>query len=491
MTLHKAATSTDQLVELDKQHFTHPWTVFDVFAEQGALPIASAEGCYITDSHGKRYLDAVGGLWCTNIGLGRSEMADAIAEQCRTMAFANPFVDMTNIPATQLAAKLAELAPGDLNHVIFTCGGSTAVDSSYRLIQYYQNCRGKPEKKHILSRKNSYHGSTYLSMSIGGKAGDHPPEFDFIKDFIHHLSCPNYYRAPAGLSETDYLQLLLQEMEERILQLGPEHIAAFYAEPVFGAGGVIVPPAGYHQATWALCKKYDILYVSDEVVTSFGRLGHWFASWDLFGIKPDIITTAKGITSGYQPLGACIYSDRIHQVISEPGHGRCFAHGFTYSGHPIACAAALKNIDIIEREQLLQRVQQIGPYFQQQMRTLEDLPIVGQVRGMQLMVCVENVRDKVSKALFPEELDIGKRISDHAEALGLIVRPIVHLNVMSPPLTITKEQVDTIVRTLRQAIERTIVDLQAEGHLPASQQQKRAYTQVTSRCRLQREIKAL
>ncbi|MCH8537854.1 MAG: aminotransferase class III-fold pyridoxal phosphate-dependent enzyme, partial [Alkalimonas sp.] len=305
--MNNTTLTTTDLIELDKQHFTHPWTVFDVFQQQGALPIAEAKGCYITDSNGKRYLDAVGGLWCTNIGLGRTEMADAIAEQCRQMAFANPFVDMTNIPATQLAAKLAELAPGDLNHTIFTCGGSTAVDSSYRLIQYYQNCRGKHDKKHIISRNNSYHGSTYLSMSIGGKAGDHPAEFDFISDFIHHISCPNFYRAPAGMSEADYLQQLLDELEQKILSIGPDKVAAFYAEPIFGAGGVIVPPKGYHQGTWAICKKYDVLYVSDEVVTSFGRLGHWFASWDVFGIKPDIITTAKGITSGYQPLGACIY----------------------------------------------------------------------------------------------------------------------------------------------------------------------------------------
>lgn len=463
--MHAPQLTTTALVELDKQHFTHPWTLFDVFSEQGALPITGGSGCYITDSNGKRYLDAVGGLWCTNIGLGREEMADAIAQQCRQLAFANPFVDMTNVPATLLAAKLAQLAPGDLNRVIFTCGGSTAIDSSYRLIQFYQNCRGLPQKKHIISRKNAYHGSTYLSMSIGGKAGDHPPEFDFISDFIHHISCPNYYRAPQGMTEADYLASLLQELEQKILQIGPDKVAAFYAEPVFGAGGVIVPPSGYHLATYQLCKKYDILYISDEVVTSFGRLGHWFASQDVFGFTPDIITTAKGLTSGYQPLGACIYSERIHEVISAPGHDRCFAHGFTYSGHPIACAAALKNIEIIEREGLLARVRDIGPYFQQQMRTLQDLPIVGEVRGMQLMVCVENVRCKVSKALFDEALDIGKRIADHAENLGLIVRPIVHLNVMSPPLTITKAEIDQIVLTLRKAIELTVEDLYAEGHL--------------------------
>ncbi|AWL10729.1 Adenosylmethionine--8-amino-7-oxononanoate transaminase [Saliniradius amylolyticus] len=460
-------THAQHIIELDKAHFTHPWTVFDVFNDEGALPIAKAEGIYITDSQGKRYLDAVGGLWCTNIGLGREEMADTLAEQCRKMAYANPFVDMTNEPATLLAAKLAELAPGDIDHCIFTCGGSTAVDSAYRLIQYYQNCRGKHEKKHIISRKNAYHGSTYLSMSIGGKAGDHPPEFDFIDDFIHHLSCPNFYRAPEGLSEQAYLQTLVEEFEQTITRIGPDKVAAFFAEPIMGAGGVIVPPNGYHRAMADVCQRHDILYVADEVVTAFGRLGEWFASEELFDVTPDIITCAKGITSGYQPLGACLYSDRIHQVISEAGHERCFAHGFTYSGHPIACAAALKNIEIIEREKLLDNARDIGPYFQQQMQTLTDLPIVGEVRGQGLMVCVENVADKNSKQLFPEALDIGKRISDHCEELGLIIRPIVHLNVMSPPLTITREEVDFIVRTLRQAILRATDDLVKEGLLAA------------------------
>lgn len=458
---------TKAITDSDKAHFLHPWQLFDT--DDSPLPIAAAVGPYLYDSDGKRYLDAVGGLWCTNIGLGRDEMADAIADQVRQMAYASPFVDMTNIPAATLAKKLAELAPGELNHVALSCGGSTAIDTAYRLIHFYQNCRGKENKKHIISRVNSYHGSTYASMSIGGKPGDHPPEFDYIEDTIHHISCPNFYRPEesgeqASISEADFLAAKLQELENKILDIGADKVAAFFAEPVFGAGGVIVPPQGYHRGTWEICQKYDVLYVSDEVVTAFGRLGHWFASKEVFDFQPDIICSAKGLTSGYQPLGATIYSNAIHKVISEQGHGRCFTHGFTYSGHPVACAAALKNIEIMAREKLLPHVQDIGPYFQSQLKTLTDLPIVGDVRGVGLMACVEFVKDKITKERFDETFDIGKWISNQADSRGLIVRPIVNLNVMSPPLIINREQVDFIVDTLRHSILACMDDLRQQGH---------------------------
>jgi adenosylmethionine-8-amino-7-oxononanoate aminotransferase len=456
--------STQQLVEKDKAHFTHPWTVWDVYNTEGALPIAKAEGAYIYDTDGNRYLDAVGGLWCNNIGTGRDEMAEAIAEQVKMMSYSSPFVDLTNVPATLLAEKLAQLAPGNINHVFYSCGGSTAVDTAFRLIHDYQNCRGKHDKKHIISRKSSYHGSTFAAMSIGGKAGDHPPEFDYLSDTIHHISAPKYYGDDSGKTEAEFLDSLVQELEDKILELGADKVAAFFAEPILGAGGVIVPPEGYHRRTWETCKKYDILYVSDEVVTAFGRLGHWFASEDVFGFQPDIITCAKGLTSGYQPLGATLYSDEIHNVISEEGHGRCFAHGFTYSGHPVACAAALKNIEIMEREQMMANVKELGPYFEDRLASLRDLPIVGDVRGKGFMWCVEFVANKENGELFPEELDIGKRISNNADKKGLIVRPIVHLNVMSPPLNLTREDIDFIVDTLRASIEETVAELNNEGY---------------------------
>jgi putrescine aminotransferase len=458
----KAKDLKSEAWEQDRKHQLHPFQHFSSFDKDGSLVMKSGKGCYITDEQGNRYFDAVGGMWCTNIGLGREEMADAIAEQVRDMAYVNPFCDMTNLPSARLAAKLAELAPGNLNHVLFTCGGSTANDLGYRIIRMYQYARGKPEKSHILSRVDSYHGGTYLSASIGGKPADRIAEFDYITDWIHHLSSPNMYRKPANIaSDEAFCDYLIEEMESKILEIGAEKIAAFFAEPIMGSGGVIVPPEGYNKRTWELCQKYDILYVADEVVTGFGRLGHWFSSKDRFGVQPDMIACAKGLTSGYLPLGAMIFSSEIFDVISNDDD-RFFAAGFTYSGHPVSCAAALKNIEVMEREKIFDNVNDVGPYFEEQLATLIDLPIVGDVRGEKLMMCVANVKDKKTKELFAGEVNISKRISNHAEALGLIVRPAADLNIMSPPLTMTRSDVDFIVTTLRKATELTMDDLRRE-----------------------------
>jgi len=253
------------------------------------------------------------------------------------------------------------------------------------------------------------------------------------------------------------------EFEAKVAELGgPQKVAAFFAEPIMGSGGVIMPPADYLQRLWRYCKDNDILFVSDEVVTAFGRLGHWFVSESMFGIQPDIITTAKGLTSGYLPLGALVFSDEIFDVISQPGHQRYFAVGFTYSGHPVSCAAALKNIEILEREAILDHVKEVGPYFMEQLQTLADLPMVGDVRGSHMMACVEFVADRETKRTFPEELGIGKLVSNEADKLGLIVRPIENLNVMSPPLVVTTDEVDKIVGRLRQAIITTQAKLEGE-----------------------------
>ena len=451
--------------DLDRKHVLHPFQHFSSFAVDGSLVMQKGDGCYISDDSGKRYFDAIGGMWCTNIGLGRQEMADAIAAQVTNMAYSNPFVDMTNEPAAKLAAKLAEIAPGDLNHVLFSCGGSTANDLGYRVIRMYQGARGKPEKRHILSRVDSYHGSTYLAASIGGKPADRIDEFDYITDWIHHMASPDLYRAPEHItSEADFCDFLINDMEEKILEIGAENIAAFYAEPLLGSGGVIVPPEGYNKRTWELCQKHDILYVADEVVTGFGRLGHWFVSKELFDVQPDIITCAKGLTSGYLPLGATIFSDKIYNVMSN-NDDRFFAAGLTYTGHPVSCVAALKNIEIMEREKLFDNVNAVGPYFEEQLSTLLDLPIVGDVRGHKFMMCVVNVQNKKTKEFFAPEVNISKRISNHCEDLNLIVRPIMDLNVLSPPLTMTRDDVDFVVATLRKAIELTMDDLQREGIL--------------------------
>ena len=451
--------------EKDRRHVVHPFHHFASFDVSGSLIMDEGRGGYIKDADGKEYFDAVGGMWCTNIGLGRQEMADAIAAQAVKLAYANPFTDMSNEPAARLAAKLAELTPGDLNHVFFTCGGSTANDGAFRLIQMYQGARGKPEKKHILCRKDAYHGTTYLAASLSGKASDRMPDFNYIEDIIHHLTSPNHYRAPEGMDEAAFCDFLVDEMEKKILDLGPENVAAFYAEPILGSGGVIVPPDGYNRRTWELCQQYDIIYVADEVVTAFGRLGHWFTSKDMFDIQPDIICCAKGLTSAYLPLGAMIFSDRMYEVLGN-SEDRWFAGGYTYSGHPVSCVAALKNIEIMEREKIFDNVKTVGAYFEEQLHTLLDLPIVGDIRGKLFMMCVVNVMNKETREFFPEEVNIGKRISNHAEALGLLVRPSADLNILSPSLTMSKEDVDFLISRLRQAIELTMEDLKAEGYLP-------------------------
>lgn len=456
---------SEEIWEKDRKHFVHPWTHFDSFTKEGSLIMNEADGIYTFDLTGKRYIDGVGGLWCVNIGYGREEMVEAVAEQTRKMAYANPFVDVTNTPAALLSAKLAELAPGSLNRVLFSCGGSTANDTAFRLIQFYWGCKGEKNRIHILTRRSSYHGSTYVAQSLSGKAADRAPEFDYITDTIHHLSEPNVYRRPEGMDEEQFTDFLINEFEQKVIELGAGNVAAHYAEPIMGAGGVVVPPLRYIQAVRDICTKHGIIYVADEVVTAFGRLGAWFASKDVFGIQPDIIVCAKGLTSGYQPLGATIFSDEMYDVIAEAGHDRWFTHGFTYSGHPVSCAAALKNIEIMENEELLKHVREdVGPYFMKKLGELCDMPTVGDVRGMNLMACVVNVADKQSRETLPDEVNIGKRISNAAEERGLIVRPIGNLNVLSPPLTITRAQIDDLVSILRDAMSEVIDGLRAEGY---------------------------
>lgn len=455
--------TTREIVERDRRHFVHPYQAFDTYLVDDVLPIERGAGAQLVDTGGHRYVDAVGGMWCTNIGLGRDEMAEAIAQQVRELAYANPFVDMTNVPAGRLCQRLAELAPGDLNHVFLSTGGSTAVDAAFRMIHFYWYARGEPQRKHVLSRVDAYHGTTYASVSIGGKRGDRVAGFDYIEDTIHHLSSPNIYRYGNGRSEQEFADDLVAEFAAKVHELGPGRVAAFFAEPIMGSGGVILPPADYLQRVRQICADHEIVYVSDEVVTGFGRLGEWFASEPVFGIVPDIITSAKGLTSGYLPLGATIISDRIYDVIAETGHDRYLAIGYTYSGHPVSCAAALKNIEIIEREGLLDHVKEIGPYFMDRLGTLADLPMVGDVRGSHLMACVEFVEDRATKRRYPDELDVGKLVANACEPRGLIVRPMVHLNVMSPPLVITRDDVDHIVATLRDAIVLVRAELDAQA----------------------------
>jgi adenosylmethionine-8-amino-7-oxononanoate aminotransferase len=447
----------------DHDHLIHPFTHFPTFEKEGALVIDRGEGAYVFDAQGRRYLDGIAGIWCVNIGHGNEEIAARIGDQAKRLAFFNTFVDTTNPPAAELAAELARLAPSHLNRVFFDTGGSAANDTAVRVIHFYFNRLGKPKKKKLISRIDAYHGSSYLTMALTGKFDDHHG-FDLPEDLVHYVSCPNPYRREEGVTPEAYCDQLVVELEEKILEVGPENVAAFFAEPIMGAGGVIVPPPGYQRRTAEVCRRYDVLYVSDEVVTAFGRLGHMFSSESVFGIEPDVITSAKGLTSGYAPLGASLFSDEIYDVISRPGSDMdWFNHGFTYSGHAVCCAAALANIEIMEREGICEHVREVGPYFEKRLASLEDLPLVGDVRGSHFMLCVESVADKRTKELLPASVAIGKRIADHCELRGLIVRPIGHLNVISPPLILSREQIDELVDILGESIRATAVDLVREG----------------------------
>ncbi len=454
---------TDAIRQMDKDHFIHPWTDFATFKDEGSEIMAESEGVYVIDSDGRRYIDGIGGLWCVNIGYGREEMAQAIADQVRRIPYYCTFTHMTTPPAAELAAKLAAHTPGTLDHVFYGTGGSMANDTAVRIVQYYFNRLGKPEKKHIISRIDAYHGSTFLAASITGVMFDRIG-FDVIEDVVHHISAPNMYRRPDRMSEEEYCTSLVEEFEAKIRELGPENVACFFAEPIMGAGGVLVAPKGYHKRMLEVCRKYEVLYISDEVVTGFGRLGHIFASEPAFDIVPDMITCAKGLTSGYLPLSGTLLSDEIYDVISVPqAKGALFTHGFTYSGHPVSCAAGIANIEIMEREDLCGHVHAVGPYFEEQLGGLRDLALVGDVRGSHFMMCIESVADRATKALLPDEAKVGDRIARHAQDRGLIVRPLAHLNVMSPPLTLTRVQIDEFVSILRQAIEATMDDLAREG----------------------------
>ncbi|WP_018277754.1 aminotransferase [Teredinibacter turnerae] len=447
--------STEDITEIDKRHIVHPWADFATAPSQGDLVISRGEGYHVYDSDGKKYLDGIAGMWCVNVGYGNREIAQAIAHQAEEMPYYTPFGAMTNPHAAELAKVLAELTPGDLNRVHFTNSGSTAVDSAVRFIHFYFNALGQPEKQVIISRTDSYHGSTYLTASLSGKAVDRT-YFKYMTDIVHHVSGPNLFRRNKELSEEEYRQQLVDEFEQKILEVGPEKVACFIAEPIMGSGGVLIPPPGYHKAMKQVCEKYNILYILDEVVTAFGRLGEFFSAEAVWEIVPDIIVCAKGITSGYQPLGATIISDALFDKISGSNAPKdaYFTNGYTYSGHPVACAAALKNIEIIKRDKLCEHVKDVGPYFIEQLKTLERFDIIGEIRGNHLMACVECNISGNKTAAQEEDMATALIVDQFCDKAGLIIRPYEALLILSPPLIIDREGIDKLVSILAQSIER-------------------------------------
>jgi len=448
-----------ELKQRDNQ-FIHPWDDIVKLGGNQRTLLSKGEGVYVFDSEGNRLLDAPAGMWCVNIGHGREEMARAVYDQIMELTYVSPW-SMTTGPAAQFAADLAALSPGDLNHVFFTTGGSTAVDSALRFVQFYNNMCGRRGKKHIIAQKRGYHGSTFLGGTVSGKERD-KSNLDVVEGLVHHIEAPDPLQKPAGQSESEFLDACVANLENMIADVGADKCAVFVAEPILASGGVIVPPEGYHRRCLEVCRKHDMLYLSDEVVTAFGRLGHCFASEDVFGIVPDIITAAKGLTSGYIPMGAFLVSDRLIQEIKDRGgDSAVFSNGFTYSGHPVAAAAGIKNLEIMQREKLFEQARDTGPYMQQQLQTLRDLPIVSDVRGLGLMACVECELQQGDNDL-DMDAELGSRIDRHCQALGLIVRPLINMCVMSPPLTITRQQIDEMVSILRQGILLAMDDIANE-----------------------------
>lgn len=451
------------LATKDRAHLIHPWVDLGTVKEREPLIVAQAEGAYVYNVHGQKLLDGIGGMWCVNAGYGRGEIGDAMAAQAKRMAYFSPFGQIGNPPAIEFAHRLTQHTPGDLKHVFFTTGGSTAVDSALRFVSFFNNFHGRPTKKHIITREYAYHGSTYLTASVSGKPADRG-NMDLVTSFIHHLPATNTYRRPDGMSLEDFCDAKVKDLEDKILELGAENVACFIAEPLLASGGVVVPPPGYQKRTWEVCRKYDVLYISDEVVTGFGRLGHIFASKHVFDIEPDIITCAKGLTSGYVPLGAMIVSDRLYSTLTDKaGRGQIFANGYTYSAHPVSCAAGMANLDIFEREDICGHVLKTGPYFREELGKLIDLEMVGDVRGSQFMVCVECTADKKTKAVPPAEWEVGRRIFEKCQEKGLLARPMGHLIVLSPPLIINRAQIDDAVAILKQSILEVTADLAREG----------------------------
>lgn len=440
----------EDMIAADRKHHLHPWEHLASWQEADRFAFTHAEGIYVYDANGRRLIDGPAGMWAVQIGYGRKEMADAIAEQVMNLTYASPW-SVTTTPAALLAEKVAALAPANLNTVMFTTGGSTAVDTALRTMQFLNNRLGRPEKKVIIAREKGYHGSTYLAASVTGKERDKSC-FDFEDRLVRFLPDINPYIRPQGMSEAAWCDAKVADLERMIADVGPDRVGAFIAEPVLCSGGVIIPPDGYHQRTLEVCRKHDILYISDEVVTAFGRLGHWFASEEVFGIEPDIITCAKGITSGYLPLGACIISDRVMDRMTGADHDVLFPNGYTYSAHPVCCAAALKNIEIIETEGLLDHVKVVSPQFQSRLSALEASPIIGDARGMGLLGCLEGLTDAGRDTPLEVQRSLGERLDEACEARGLIVRPLINMCVFSPPLTITPKQIDEMFDIIEDAI---------------------------------------
>ena len=441
--------SLETLRRIDQAHHLHPFTDHGDLHRQGTRIIRSASGCTVIDENDRPLIDALAGLWCVNVGYGRREIADAVYKQMTAVAYYPSFFNTTTEPTILLAGKLAQLAPKGLGHAFFSNSGSEANESALKLIRGYQKLRGKRAKQKIVTRSFAYHGVTLATTSMTGLPSCTEP-FDLPLPGFVQVPGPYAYGANNGMTPEQYGEWCLAETERILLKEGPDTIAALFAEPIQGAGGVIVPPPGYLRALRDLCRRHDILFVADEVITAFGRLGTWFAS-ELWNLEPDLIVTAKGITSGYLPLGATLVRDEIAETLTKGGY---LAHGYTYSGHPAATAAALANLEIIEKEKLVERVRDdVGPYFQKKLQSLAGHRAVSEARGFGLIGALEVVPRGGRAELTPTTL-LGVKAAALVREEGVIVRGIRDLVALAPPLVATHEEVDRIFAAVEKGLDR-------------------------------------
>ena len=449
--------STGDWQSRDQRHYLHPFTDYKELAAKGSRIITRAEGVYIWDSDGNKILDGMAGLWCVNVGYGQQKLADAAYRQMQELPYYNSFFQCAHPPAIELSELLGEVSPVQFNHSFLTGSGSEANDTVIRLVRRYWNLMEQPAKQIIVSRKNAYHGSTIAAASLGGMSSMHKQGGLPIPGIVH-IEQPYYFGLGGELSADEFGVQQAHLLEETIRQLGSENVAAFIGEPVQGAGGVIIPPDTYWPEIQRICDHNDILLIADEVITGFGRLGEWFGSTH-YGIRPDLMSFAKGVTSGYLPLGGVLVSDRVVDVINK---GDEFAHGFTYSGHPAACAVALANIRILRDEGIVETVKnQKAPYLQEQWSTLADHPIVGEARSVGLMGAIELVHDKSTRERFAKEQKAGERCRDFCVDNGLVMRAVGDSMIVAPPLVIEKSQIDELIEKARRCLDLTAAALTA------------------------------
>ncbi len=438
---------------LSRDHHLPPFTDYKALNAKGTRIITKASGVYLWDSEGHKILDAMAGLWCVNLGYGREELVEAATRQMRELPYYNLFFQTAHPPAVALAKAIADIAPAGMNHVFFTGSGSEANDTVLRMVRHYWAIKGQPAKKVVIGRWNGYHGSTIAGASLGGMKAMHE-QGDGPIPGIEHIDQPYWFGEGGDMSPEEFGVRIADQLEQKILEVGEDKVAAFIAEPIQGAGGVIIPPESYWPRVKEILARYDILFIADEVICGFGRTGEWFGS-DYYGLEPDLMPIAKGLTSGYIPMGGVVVRDEVVHTLNEGGE---FYHGFTYSGHPVAAAVALENIRILREEKIVERVKtKTAPYLQSRWQELLEHPLVGEARGVGLLGALELVKNKNTRERFADP-GVGMLCREHCFRNGLVMRAVGDTMIISPPLVISEEQIDELVGKVRLCLDATAKD---------------------------------